>query len=101
MTSGVNHQAGTPKARTPRSRALGFFLGLVAGAVAAVGLWAWWGTSASFDLQLALAGLPVAAALLLVPFRTRWIGIGAVVGSAPFWLFTLWIRWSLSRFVLF
>jgi len=101
MTDGVDAKAATPRARTPRSRALGFFLGLVAGALAAVGVWAVWGSWPVFDLQFALAALPVAAAVLLIPFRTRWLGVGAVVGSAPFWLFTIWIRWSLSRFVLF
>jgi hypothetical protein len=101
MTDGGNEEAGTPRVRTPRSRALGFFLGLVAGALAAVGVWAWWGSWPVFDLQFALAALPVAAALLLIRFRTRWLGVGAVVGSAPFWLLTVWVQWALSRFVLF
>ena len=101
VTNGVTSEIGGPKTRTPRSRALGLLLGLVAGALAAVGLWAWWASSALFDLQLALAGLSVAGALLLFPFRTRWIGVGAVAGTAPFWLFTVFVKWSLSRFVLF
>ena len=101
MTNGVIPEIAGPKTRTPRSRALGFFLGLLAGALAAVGLWAWWAISALFDLQLALAGLPVVGALFLFPFRTRWIGVGGVVGAAPFWLFTVFVKWSLSRFVLF
>jgi len=101
MINGAIPEAGTPKARTPPSRALGLFLGLVSGVVAGTGVWAWWGSSAAFDLQLALAALPLSGALLLIPFRTRWIGVGAVVGSAPFWLLTVWVQWALSRFVLF
>jgi len=101
MTHGSVPEIAGTKTRTPRSRVLGFVLGLLGGALAAVGLWAWWASSALFDLQLALAGLAVAAALFLFFFRTRWIGIGAVLGTAPFWLLTVFVRWSLSRFVLF
>jgi hypothetical protein len=101
VTNGAIPETAGPRIRTPSSRALGFLLGLFAGALAALGVWAWWASSTVFDLQLALACLPVAGALLLFLFRTRWIGVGAVVGAAPFWLFTVWVRWALSRFVLF
>ncbi|HEY3339168.1 MAG TPA: hypothetical protein VGK18_11735 [Propionicimonas sp.] len=101
MTDGGVPEIAGPRTRTPRSRALGLFIGLVAGALAAVGLWAWWANSALLDLEMALAGLSGAGALLLFPFRTRWIGVGAVIGAAPFWLFIIFVKWSLSRFVLF
>jgi hypothetical protein len=63
-------------------------------------LWAWWATSGLFDLQPALVGLSVAGALLLLPFRTRWIGVGAVAGTALFWLFTVFVKWSLRDLVV-
>lgn len=99
--TGAIPEAATTKARLPHSRALGFLLGLLAGVATALGVWAWWASSQLFDLQFALACVPVAAAVLLFPFRTRWLGVGAVVGSAPFWLLTVWVQWALSRFVLF
>jgi len=99
VTNGVTSEIAGPKTRTPRSRALGLFLGLVAAALAAVGL-AWWATSGRFDFQLAQAGLSVAGALLVFPLRTRWIGVGAVAGTALFWLFIVFVKWSLRDLVV-